>query len=105
MLAGSRPTDAEVLTTSCYGEELRGSSTASGATFDRDAYTAAHLGHPFGTVLAVTSLGTGATVHVVVNDRGPFVADIQLDLACGAMAGLGLWPGVYALDVEVAGLG
>ena len=103
MLAEPEPADAEVLTTSCYGEELRGSPTASGVPFDPDAYTAAHLGHPFGTVLAVTSLDTGATVYVTVNDRGPYVAGRELDLSCGAMAGLGLWPGVYAVDVEVVG--
>lgn len=103
MLASSKPADAEVLTTSCYGEELRGSPTASGVPFDPDDYTAAHLGYPFGTVLAVTSLDTGATVYVTVNDRGPYVEGRGLDLSCGAMAGLGLWPGVYAVDVEVAG--
>ena len=103
MLAERKPADAEVLTTSCYGEELRGSPTASGVPFDPDAYSAAHLGYPFGTVLAVTSLDTGPTVHVTVNDRGPYVAGRGLDLSCGAMAGLGLWPGVYAVDVEVAG--
>lgn len=99
----AKPADAEVLTTSCYGEELRGSPTASGVPFDPDAYTAAHLGYPFGTVLAVMSLDTGATVHVAVNDRGPYVAGRGLDLSCGAMAGLGLWPSVYAVDVEVVG--
>ncbi len=105
MLLGPKPADAEVLTTSCYGEELRGSPTASGVPFDPDAYTAAHLGYPFGTVLAVTSLDTGATVSVTVNDRGPAAwTGRQLDMSCGSMAaGLGLWPGVYAVDVEVAG--
>ena len=103
MLADPEPADAEVLTSSCYGEELRGAPTASGELFRADAYPAAHLGYPFGTVLAVTSPDTGATVHVMVNDRGPYVAGRGLDLSCGAMAGLGLWPGVYAVDVEVAG--
>ena len=51
----------------------------------------------------MTSLDTGATVYVTVNDRGPYVAGRGLDLSCGAMAGLGLWPGVYGVDVEVAG--
>ena len=103
VLAGPEPADAEVLMSSCYGEELRGAPTASGTPFDPDAYTAAHLEHLFGTVLAVTALDTGATVHVTVNDRGPFVAGRGLDLSCGAMTGLGLEPGVYAVDVEVAG--
>ena len=102
MLAGPKPAEAELLTSSCYGEESRGSPTASGVPFDPDAYTAAHLGYSFGTILAVTSLDTGATVYVTVNDRGPYVAGRGLDLSCGAMAGLGLAPGVYAVDVEVA---
>ena len=103
MLADPEPADAEVLTTSCYGKELRGSPTASGVPFDPDAYTTAHLDYPFGTVLAVTSLDTGARVYVTVNDRGPYVAGRGLDMSCGAMAGLGLTPGVYAVDVYVVG--
>lgn len=67
MLMSLEPADAEVLTTSCYGEELRGSLTASGELFDPDAFTAAHPGYQFGTVLAVASLDTGATVYVTVN--------------------------------------
>ena len=101
MLARPEPADAEVLATSCYGEELRGSPTASGVPFDPDAHTTAHLGYPFGTVLAVTSMDTGAMVYVTVNDRGPYVAGRGLDLSCGAMDGLLLAPGVYAVDVEV----
>lgn len=54
------------------------------------AYTAAHLGYPFGTRLDVTSLDTSTTAYVTVNDRGPYVAGLALDLSCGAMAGLGL---------------
>lgn len=37
MLVETEPADADVLTTSCYGEELRGSPTASGAPFDQRA--------------------------------------------------------------------
>ncbi len=103
MLLGPKPADAEVLTTSCYGEELRGSPPASGVPFDPDAYTAAHLGYSFGTVLAVTSLDTGATVCVAVNDRGPYVAGRGLDMTCASMQALGLAPGVYLVDIEVAG--
>jgi hypothetical protein len=35
-------------------------------------FTAAHLWLPFGTRVTVTNLATGASVTVVVNDRGPF---------------------------------
>ncbi len=90
MLLCPEPAEADVLTSSCYGEELRGSPTASGVPFDPDGYTAAHLGYAFGTVLAVTSLDTGATVYVTVNDRGPYVGARELDLSQGAAEYLGL---------------
>lgn len=37
-----------------------------------DGYTAAHPWLPFGTVVTVTNLANGASVQVVINDRGPF---------------------------------
>jgi rare lipoprotein A len=48
-------------------------------------FTAAHLTLPFGTRVTVTNLATGASVTVVVNDRGPF-GGRDIDLSREAFA-------------------
>ena len=45
--------------------------TASGKRFDSNKLWAASWDYPFGTKLKVTSLKTGRSVVVVVEDRGP----------------------------------
>lgn len=69
---------------SYYGAEFQGRKTSSGEIFDKDKLTAAHLKFPFGTRLRVVNLDNGKTCEVVVNDRGPFVADRIIDLSYGA---------------------
>lgn len=56
---------------SWYGAEQGRRRTASGEPFDATALTAAHNSLAFGTMLRVTSLATGRTITVRVNDRGP----------------------------------
>jgi rare lipoprotein A len=46
--------------------------------------TAAHESAPFGTIATVTNLDTGHSVHVRINDRGPFVGARILDLSYAA---------------------
>lgn len=75
-------------TVSTYYSE--GRKTASGAAFDRHAMTAAHRTLPFGTQLTVSNPLNGRSVTVVVNDRGPFVAGIGLDLSLGAAQVIGM---------------
>jgi rare lipoprotein A len=73
-----------------YGNELRGHRTASGEMFDPDGLTAAHRSLPFGTCLVVGNPRTGKEVSVRVNDRGPFVAGLTLDLSSGAAQAIGM---------------
>ncbi len=62
--------------------------------------TAAHRTLPFGTVVRVTNLNTGASVTVVINDRGPFGSAI-IDLSRDAFARLApLSQGVIPVRVE-----
>jgi rare lipoprotein A len=56
---------------SWYGAEQGGRRTASGERYNPNALTAAHNSLAFGTLLKVTSLATGRTVTVRINDRGP----------------------------------
>jgi rare lipoprotein A len=70
---------------SYYGAAFAGRKTASGEVFDPGRFTAAHRTLPFGTVLRVTRVDTGAVVYVRVNDRGPFgKARRILDLSSAA---------------------
>ena len=54
-----------------YAPEMDGKLTANGEPVDSQALTAAHPYYPFGTRLRVTSLASGKTVIVRVNDRCP----------------------------------
>lgn len=75
---------------SWYGTSEQGRKTASGERFDRNAMTAAHPSLAFGTIVRVTSLETGRTVKVRINDRGPFVRGRIIDLSAAAAARLGI---------------
>lgn len=57
---------------SYYGDSFAGRRTASGATYEPRAFTAAHRSLPFGSVLRVTRTDSGQSVYVRVTDRGPF---------------------------------
>lgn len=61
-----------------------GARTANGERFVPSGMTAAHRSLPFGTMLEVTNPATGKAVTVRINDRGPFIAGRDLDLAEGA---------------------
>jgi rare lipoprotein A len=67
-----------------------GRHTASGQPFNPRGMTAAHRTLPFGTQLTVTNPRNGQSVTVVINDRGPFVSGVSLDLSLGAAQAIGL---------------
>ncbi|WP_186729158.1 septal ring lytic transglycosylase RlpA family protein [Sphingomonas panacisoli] len=73
-----------------YGNELAGNRTASGAPFDPQAFTAAHRTLPIGSYVEVTSLETGRTVLVQINDRGPFTPGLLIDLSQAAARAIGV---------------
>ena len=95
------------MTTSWYGADFHGNTTANGEIYDMNARTAAHRTLPFDTLLLVS---TGESrVLVRINDRGPYDPDVlpelvphptrQLDLSRGsfnALAPLGV--GVMEVD-------
>jgi hypothetical protein len=74
----------------------------AGATFDRDAMTAAHRTLPFGTRVRVTDLASTKSVIVRIVDRGPWIRDRVLDLSLGAARTLGITErGVAQVRIEV----
>ena len=75
---------------SWYGPGFDGRRTASGERYDMHALTAAHPTLPFGTLLEVRNVATGASVRVRVNDRGPYVPGRVVDVSYSAAEQLGL---------------
>lgn len=75
---------------SWYGDAFNGRPTATGEIFDMYALTAAHKTLPLPALVEVTSLDTGRSAILRVNDRGPFVDGRIIDLSRGAAQELGI---------------
>ncbi|MDR2458948.1 MAG: septal ring lytic transglycosylase RlpA family protein [Holosporales bacterium] len=81
----------EVGLASWYGDDCHGKKKATGEPFDKMAMTAAHKTLPLPSVVKVTSLVTGKSVVVIIDDRGPYVyAGRIIDLSYGAAMRLGI---------------
>lgn len=90
VLAGPAVAHAETGVASVYGRRFHGRRTANGERFDVSALTAAHRRLPFGSRVRVTSLQTGRSVVVRINDRGPFARGRVIDLSPAAARSLGV---------------
>jgi rare lipoprotein A len=66
-----------------------GGHTANGEVAAAGGLTAAHRSLPFGTMVKVTNQGTGRSVVVRINDRGPFVRGRVIDLTPAAARAIG----------------
>lgn len=66
---------------SWYGPGFHQKPGSCGTKFDMHSYTAAHKTLPIPSVVEVTNVDNGKTLHVVINDRGPFVGDRIIDLS------------------------
>jgi rare lipoprotein A len=75
---------------SWYGRMFHGQKTAIGETYDMYAMTAAHPTLPLPSYARVTSVATGKSVVVRVNDRGPFLHDRIIDLSYAAAERIGV---------------
>lgn len=84
---------------SYYGPNFHGKITASGEIFDMYKMTCAHRTLPFGTELYVTNPQNNKSVKVRVNDRGPFVKGVILDLSMGAAKKIGLSKGQVIIKI------
>ncbi len=75
---------------SWYGRKFHGQKTSIGETYDMYAMTAAHPTLPLPSYARVTSVATGRSVVVRVNDRGPFLHGRIIDLSYAAAHRLGI---------------
>ncbi len=75
--------------------------TASGERFSARSLTAAHRSLPFGSRVRVTSVRTGRSTIVRINDRGPFIRGRIIDLSPAAADHIGLTKKMGITKVEV----
>lgn len=75
---------------SWYGPKFHGRLTANGERYNQWALTAAHKTVPLGSYVKVTSLESGRSVTLLVNDRGPFVSGRIVDVSRRAADILGM---------------
>jgi rare lipoprotein A len=75
---------------SWYGRKFHGQKTSIGETYDMYAMTAAHPTLPLPSYARVTSVASGKSVVVRVNDRGPFLHGRIIDLSFAAAHRLGI---------------
>jgi rare lipoprotein A len=85
---------------SWYGKKFHGQKTSSGEVYDMYKMTAAHPTLPIPSYVRVTHSGSGKSVVVRVNDRGPFHAGRIIDLSYVAAYKLG-YIGAGSAQVEV----
>ncbi len=89
---------------SWYGTDFHGRRTANGEVFDSASISAAHPTMPLPSYARLTSLATGRSVIVRVNDRGPFHSNRVLDMSQRAADMLGVKSaGVARIRVEYVG--
>jgi len=75
---------------SWYGVKFHGQRTSSGEPYDMYKMTAAHPTLPIPSYARITSLESGKSVVVRINDRGPFHSDRVIDVSYTAALKLGL---------------
>lgn len=75
---------------SWYGERHHGARTASGESFSKNAFTAAHKTLPFGTRVLVRNVRTGREAVVRITDRGPHSRKRVIDVSKAAAEALGM---------------
>ncbi len=86
---------------SWYGVKFHGQRTSSGEPYDMYKMTAAHPTLPIPSYARVTSVATGKSVIVRINDRGPFHASRIVDVSYTAALKLGLLgKGSHEVELE-----
>lgn len=87
---------------SWYGNRFHGKLTASGETYNMNAYTSAHKSLPFGTIVRVTNTANNKSVDVKINDRGPYVKGRIIDLSYQAFTQIGnIKKGTVPVKIEI----
>ncbi len=72
------------------GKKFQARPTASGELFNRHGFTAAHPTLPMNSLVRVTNVTNGKSIHVRINDRGPFFGGHIIDLSEAAAQAISL---------------
>ena len=89
---------------SWYGPDFHGKSTSNGERYNMWGMTAAHKTLPMNTIVKVTNLRNGKTTVVRINDRGPFVATMIIDLSKAAASKINMiGHGTAPVKLEILG--
>jgi rare lipoprotein A len=89
------------VTASWYGPKHHNKLTADGQRFNMYQNTLAHRTLPFGTKVRLVNLDNGKSAEGIVNDRGPYVKDRDVDVSYGMAKQLGfVKKGVVELYLE-----
>ena len=97
-----QPSEVKEMVASWYGPEYHNKPTASGETFDMHKNTLAHKTLPFGTKVRLINPENGKVAEGVVNDRGPFIKNRQVDVSYALARQLGfVKKGVTKLNIEI----
>jgi rare lipoprotein A len=101
LLGAAEPrSDVQTGIASWYGAGW--SRTANGERYDPDSLTAAHRSLPFGTMVRVSNLATGRSVHLRINNRGPFRKGRIIDVSKAAARRLAMMQsGVATVEISV----
>jgi rare lipoprotein A len=84
-----------------YGKKFHGQRTSSGELYDMYKMTGAHPTLPIPSYVRVTSLDSGQSVVVRINDRGPFHSSRIIDVSYTAALKLGLLgKGSHEVEIE-----
>ena len=86
----AKPLFVETGIASWYGAPYNNRRGSNGEIYDMHAMTAAHRTFPLGSVVRVTSMGSGHSVVVRITDRGPFIVGRIIDLSEAAADKIGL---------------
>src|ERR1041384_8005268 len=89
---------------SWYGDDFHGRYTANGEIFDMNSISAASPTMPLPSYARVTNLSNNKSIVVRVNDRGPYVGNIIMDVSVRTAKMLGFYgKGVTEVKVEYIG--
>jgi len=84
-----------------YGKKFHGQRTSSGEPYDMYKMTAAHPTLPIPSFARITSVASGQSVVVRINDRGPFHSSRIVDVSYTAALKLGLLAkGSHEVELE-----
>lgn len=91
---------------SYYADRFHGRPTSTGEAYNKDAFTAASLDLPVGTIVRVRNVANEKVTQVRINDCGPHSGNRIIDLSRAAAAQIDLLrAGIAVVELEILSMG